>query len=109
MEMEVSSSLPFLSRSPDRLEGVLSPEGSPISPSGPTVIVWRTEQSDSSSGESAEGETSHLTRTIAAVWTLDSSLCSSSGPLTSETDLEVDSDDSGYDADLSAFEDEIFL
>merc|ERR1719376_844702 len=99
--MEISSSLPFLSRSPDRLEGVLSPEGSPSSPSGPTVIVWRTEESDS--GESAGGLTSHLTsRTTVRLRHSDSSMGTfssmwSSSPLSSENDLEVDSDDSGYD------------
>ena len=80
LEMEISSSVPFLPQSPEMLEGFLSPDDTQISPSGPTVIVWGSEESSSSLTSTSNGESS--------------SWLSSDG--------EVAWDDAGYEADISA-------
>ena len=89
MEFEISSSMLHLPQSPEMMEGFLSRLDTQISPSGPTVIVWGSEESSSS-----------FTAWEESFLTLSSILSILSACNTSDSDGEVD--EAGYEADISS-------
>ena len=102
-EVEVSS-LQLLQRSPERFEEALPSPSFDLSPSGPTVVVWGSEE-DSISPVSYVTFSDSFPNSRETPFSL---LCSSTVSLSvSSSDVSVD--DLGYEADISTFEDEIFL